>query len=235
MEIYLKDTAMLNYNAREITDLINARSWNNLNEYGKISAIYDFVQNEILLGYNVSDTITATQVLKDGIGQCNTKATLIMALLRAVGIPCRLHGAKVIKIFQRSLMPKLMSKMAPPYFVHTWAEVFYDGEWLSLEGVIADKKYIKGLQNLFPEYKGKFFDYAVAVKDFENLQIDWNGHDTAVQQEAVIEDFGVFDTPDEFYVNHAQPYRGVKKFLYEKFGRKIMTRAVAKIRRGKNK
>ena len=235
MEKYLQKTYMLNYETQEITDLIRAHKWNDLDEYNKIGAIYDFVQNEILLGYNKYDNLTATQVLKDGYGQCNTKATLLMALLRAVGIPCRLHGTKVTKVFQRSLMPAIMAKLAPPLIVHTWAEVYYNGEWLSLEGVITDKAYISGLQKLFPEHTGKFFDYAVAVKDFSNLQIDWTGTDTTVQQQAVVEDLGVFDSPAEFYSIYKQEYHGIKKCLYENIGRKIMTKKVAKIRRYKIK
>ena len=154
-----------------------------------------------------------------------------MALLRAVGVPCRLHGTKVTKVFQRSLMPKIMAKLAPPLIVHTWAEVYYNGEWLSLEGVITDKAYISGLQKKFPDYNGKFFDYAVAVKDFSNLQIDWKGENTTVQQQAVIKDIGVYDTPDDFYAVYKQEYRGIKKFMYENIGRKIMTKKVVKIRR----
>ena len=84
---------------------------------------------------------------------------------------------------------------------------------------------------MFPEYKGAFTDYAVAVKDFSNLQIDWEGKDTTVQKEAVAEDYGVFDTPDDFFPAHPQLYKGIKKFIYEKIGRKIMTKNVAKIRR----
>ncbi len=225
---------MLNYRAKEIVDLIDCEKWNGLDEFDKIGAIYDYVQNKILLGYNKYDNLTATQVLKDGIGQCNTKATLLMALLRAVGVPCRLHGTKVTKVFQKSLMPAIMARLAPPQIVHTWAEVFYNGEWLSLEGVITDKAYISGLQSLFPDYSGKFFDYAVAVKDFGNLQIDWKGENTTVQQQAVIEDLGIFDCPDEFYAQFKQAYHGVKKFLYENIGRKIMTKKVKKIRRKKS-
>lgn len=231
MEKYLKNTTMLNYTAQDIVDLIDEHKWSDLDEYDKIGAIYDFVQNEILLGYNKYDNLTATQVLKDGYGQCNTKATLLMTLLRAVGVPCRLHGSKVTKVFQRSLMPKIMAKLAPPYIVHTWAEVFYNGEWLCLEGVITDKAYVAGLKSLFLEHCGKFFDYAVAVKDFIDLQIDWIGDHTTVQQQAVVEDLGVYDDPDEFYTKYKQEYRGVKKFLYENIGRKIMTKKVAKIRR----
>ncbi len=37
-------------------------------------------------GITPCDDIRASQVLKDGYGQCNTKSTLLMALLRAVNI-----------------------------------------------------------------------------------------------------------------------------------------------------
>lgn len=235
MTNYLNDTAMLNYLDQEIAKLVMANKWNDLDEYDKISAIYNYVQNDILLGYNKRDDLTATQVLADGIGQCNTKATLLMALLRAVGIPCRLHGAKVTKAFQRSLMPKIMARLAPSSIVHTWVEVTYNGEWLCLEGVITDKAYISGLRQMFPDYKDEFFDYAVAVKDFSNLHIDWMGESTAIQQQAIQVDLGIYDSPDEFYAEYKQDYRGIKKFLYENIGRIIMTNKVAKIRYGKIK
>lgn len=233
MTNYLNDTAMLNYRDQEIAKLVMAKKWKDLDEYNQIGAIYSYVQNDILLGYNKRDDLTATQVLADGIGQCNTKATLLMALLRAVGIPCRLHGAKVTKAFQRSLMPKIMARLAPPFIVHTWVEVSYNGEWLCLEGVITDKAYISGLRQMFPDYKGEFFDYAVAVKDFSNLHIDWMGESTVIQQQAILVDLGIYDSPDDFYAEYKQDYRGMKKFLYENIGRIIMTNKVAKIRRGK--
>ncbi len=229
----MQSTKMLNYGDKAIQDLIEKRKWKDLNEFERIGAVYAFVQNEILLGYNKSDRLTATEVLRDGIGQCNTKATLLMALLRALGIPARLHGAKVTKEFQKSLMPKIMARLAPPIFVHTWAEVFYGGEWIALEGVIADKPYIGALKCRYPN-QGKFFDYAVAVENLENLELDWKGKDTFVQSLAVVEDLGIFATPDEFFSDHAQEYRGMKKFLYELIGRKIMTKRVVKIRRKKD-
>lgn len=190
--------------------MINARNWNALNEFDKIGAIYDHVQNNTLLGYNKYDDLSATQVLADGIGQCNTKATLLMALLRAVGLSCRLHGTRVTKVFQRSLMPKIMAKLAPPLIVHTWAEVYYNGEWLSLEGVITDKAYISGLQKLNPEHKGKFFDYAVTVQDFNNLQIDWSGKNTTVQQQAVVKIWAYATRPMNFIPNTNKHIAGSK-------------------------
>ena len=82
MERYLKETKMLNYSNSRIQQLIKKRKWNALDDFQRIKAIYNFVRDEILFGYNVDDNITASEVLADGYGQCNTKGTLFMALLR---------------------------------------------------------------------------------------------------------------------------------------------------------
>ena len=52
MKNYLKNTAILNYKEQKIIDLINASKWKDLDEFDKIGAIYNYVQNKILLGYN---------------------------------------------------------------------------------------------------------------------------------------------------------------------------------------
>ena len=130
---YIEPTKLLNYTSPRLQKLIQERKWNKLDEYEKIKAVYDFVQNEILFGYNCRDTLTAEQVYIDGYGQCNTKATLLMALLRGVHIPCRIHGFEVSKDFQRGVTTLLISALAPERIIHTWAEVYYNGQWLALE------------------------------------------------------------------------------------------------------
>ena len=92
MEQYLQETRMLDYSNKSIQILIEKRGWKNLNEYERLKSIYNYVRDGILFGYNADDSIPASKVLADGYGQCNTKGTLFMALLRSCGIPCRVHG-----------------------------------------------------------------------------------------------------------------------------------------------
>ncbi len=92
MPNYLKETKMLDYSTRSIQQLINTKGWRSLNEYDHIKVIYNYIRDEIDFGYNIDDNIPASKVLEDGFGQCNTKGTLFMALLRACDIPCRVHG-----------------------------------------------------------------------------------------------------------------------------------------------
>ena len=104
MEQYLNETQMLDFSHADIAKLIEARGWQKLAEFERIRAIYNYVRDEILFGYNTDDSIPASKVLADGFGQCNTKGTLFMALLRACGIPCRVHGFTIDKKLQKGAM-----------------------------------------------------------------------------------------------------------------------------------
>ena len=206
------------------------RKWKQLGEFDRIGAVYDFVRNEILFGYNRSDLLTATEVLKDGYGQCNTKGTLLMALLRAVGIPCRLHGSEVSKYFQEGATSGMISKLAPKRITHTWAEVLYDDKWTALEGVITDEAYVRGVKKKCAEATGAFKKYAISVTDLKTLDLIWKGEDLFVQNTSVVEDYGVFDCPDAFFKKHRQTWNKVKDLAYVHYGRKVMNRNVSKIR-----
>ncbi len=85
-ERYLRETPMLNFSDLSISRLIAARGWRSLAEFECVRAVHNFVRDEILFGYNTDDAIPASRVLADGFGQCNTKGTLFMALLRGCGV-----------------------------------------------------------------------------------------------------------------------------------------------------
>ena len=227
---YLKETVLLNYSSSLIIDLINDKKWNELDDFNKINKTYLFVRDEILFGYNVSDSISASQVLIDGYGQCNTKGILFMALLRALNIPCRIHGFTIDKRLQKGAMTGLVYKSAPNNVLHSWVEVFYQDVWYELEAFILDKKYLGKLQEKFKNCNGAFCGYGVAVKDFRNLNIDWDKNNTYIQSEGINNDFGVFDSPDELFKIHRQEMSCFKEFLYKNLGRHLMNRNVSRIR-----
>lgn len=230
LDRYLSETSLLNYYCNSIQKLIHERKWEQMDEFNKIKDIYSFVRDEILFGYNISDDITAEHVLKDGYGQCNTKGTLFMALLRAVNIACRIHAFTINKKLQKGAMTGFVYRYAPKNVFHSWVEVLYDGEWYELEAFILDKKYLNKLQNRFNECNGAFCGYGVAVKDFKNPVIDWNANNTYIQSEGINQDFGVYDSPDEMYKEHKQQMSKIKEMLYRNIGRHLMNRNVSKIR-----
>ena len=148
---YLSETPLLDYRAETIQALVAKRGWTQLAPKDRIGAVYDFVRNEILFGYNSDDALPASRVLDDGYGQCNTKGTLLMALLRALDIPCRFHGFTIDKGLQRGIVPELVYPLAPQDIIHSWVEILIGGNWINLEGFILDQGILGTLQEAFPE------------------------------------------------------------------------------------
>ncbi|MCL2048878.1 MAG: transglutaminase family protein [Defluviitaleaceae bacterium] len=230
MEHLLKETTLLNYNTPEIQSLIHSRAWRDLGEKERIRAVYNFIRDEIKFGYNKADDIAAVDVLRDGYGQCNTKGTLFMALLRAVGVPCRIHGFFVDKIIQKGTLNGFYYKQSPREILHSWVEIHYNGRWLNLEGFILDMDYLGGLQAKFKGCKGSFCGYAVATPDLQSPPVDWNECDTYIQKDGIIADLGVFDSPDELFGRYRQNVGWFKGFMFRYVVRYSMNRAVGRIR-----
>lgn len=233
MDKYLCETKILDYSNEKIQQLIQRRKWKDLGEFECLKAIYNFVRDEILFGYNVDDNIPASKVLKDGYGQCNTKGTLFMALLRACNIPCRVHGFTINKELQKGAMTGIVYKKAPQNVFHSWVEVYFEDKWYELEAFILDKKYLGKLQQQMSDCTGAFCGYGVAVKDFKNPVIDFDRNNTYIQSEGINQDFGVYDSPDELLQEHHQEMSAIKAFAYKNLGRHLMNRNVMKIRNGK--
>lgn len=236
MQKYLESTRLLDFHAPEIIRLIADHGWAELeSREKKIRALYDFVRNEIRFGYNASDDIAASEVLADGYGQCNTKTTLLMALLRAVAVPCRFHGAVIDKALQRGAVTGIWYALAPAEILHSWVEVFFDTEWRRLEGVIIDAPYLEAVQRRVSAEgatRSKFVGYAIATDDIEHPKVEWQGGDTAIQREGIVKDLGIYNGPDQFYEEHGVNVTPVKRFLFSHFVRHRLNAHVSKIRGG---
>lgn len=232
MQNYLQETAILNYSHSTIKSLIRKKSWLNLDTVQRVKSIYNFVRDEIEFGYNESDTIKASEVLEDGYGQCNTKATLLMALLRATGVPNRIHGFTIDKALQKGAISGIWYILSPKNILHSWVEVYVNGNWYFLEGVILDKQYLTKLQEKNKNCKTTFCGFGAYTDAFENPPIDWNLNNTYIQDKGINQDFGLFNSPDEFYAKHQQELGIFKRFIYKNVVRHLMNNNVKRIRNG---
>ena len=230
MEKLLQKTDMLDYDHPSIQRLIQSRGWIELDDFNKIKEIYNFVRDEIFFGYNIDDYISASRVLSDGYGQCNTKGTLFMALLHAVGIPCRIHAFTIDKKLQKGAMTGIVYRNAPENILHSWVEVFYNDHWYELEAFILDISYLHKLQVIYSDCKGTFCGYGAAVSDLHNPVIDWYENNTYIQSEGINQDLGIYDSPDDLLREHHQKISLIKKYLYQYLGRHLMNRNIQRIR-----
>ena len=225
----LQSSPILDYRHPRIQALLSERGWSLLPEAKRIGAIYDFVRKDIAFGYNSGDEIPASQVLADGLGQCNTKGSLLMALLRGSGIACRFHGFTIDKRLQKGAITGLAYWLAPRSIVHSWVEVWLDGRWLELEGFILDAAYLSALQRRFPQARA-FCGYGAATPNLQAPGVEWCGRSTYNQKDGINHDFGRFDTPDDFYARHGSNLSGLKRWLFVHAIRHAMNRRVRAIR-----
>jgi len=116
---YLTTTAMLDFKHQDIQALVDQQGWRELSQYDAIGAIYNYVRDDILFGYNSDDRLSASRVLKEGYGQCNTKGTLLMALLRAVDIPVRFHEFTIFNELQLGAIPNYLFAKASERIIHS--------------------------------------------------------------------------------------------------------------------
>ena len=232
MRALMTATRLLNLDHPDIEALVARRGWRTLRPYERIGAVYDLVRNEIAFGYNEGDVLPASRVLADGIGQCNTKSTLLMALLRAVGVPCRFRGFTIDKPLQRGAITGLAYWLAPQRIIHSWVEVSHEDRWIALEGFILDGPYLASLQRRFPLAR-RFCGYGAATPNLSAPGVEWQGQDTYIQKEGIADDFGLFHSPDAFYARHGSNLSGLKRWLYERVIRHAVNRNVARTRASK--
>lgn len=229
---YLQPTALLDYQHPDIVRLIEKQQWKDLRDpVLLVRSIYNFVKDEIHFGYNREDAIPASEVLQDGFGQCNTKATLLMALFRAVGIPCRIHGFTIYKALQKGAVTGIWYRLSPDDILHSWVEVWLNDKWYILEGVILDKVYLNALQQENKECKGTFCGFGAYTDNLAEPPVEWNLNDTFIQDKGINRELGIFNAPDDFYAVHRQQLNVVQRFVFKYIVRHLMNRNVEKIRR----
>ena len=231
MTPWLAHTPIANYDHPSIQTLISERAWKTLKAFDRVGSAYSFVKDEMAFGYNRSDDLPASDVLRDGYGQCNTKGNVLVALLRALDVPARFHGFTIDKALQKGAIPAWLFPLAPARILHSWVEIQWEGNWLPLEGFILDGAYLRALQERFPQATS-FCGYGAATPDLQNPEVEWRGKPTYIQNDGIAEDFGVFDHPDDLYRQQGTNLSGWRRLLYEHVFRHAMNATVARIRQG---
>mgnify|MGYP003381732269 FL=1 len=105
----------------------------------------------------------------------------------------------------------------------------FEGRWVNLEGFILDAPYLASLQRRFPG-RQRFCGYGAATPDLSAPGVEWRGQDTYIQKDGIADDFGVFDSPDEFYARHGSNLSGLKRWLYTRVIRHRLNAQVRRIR-----
>ena len=164
-----------------------------------LNRLSHYVRDDIRFGFTRDgDLVKASTTIKLGMGQCNTKGTLFLALCKAVEIPARIHFSLINKEIQRGLFTGLGYKLMPPLLSHSWVEVELDGKWRSIDSYINDKAYYLAAKSELTK-KGWDTGYSVSCPGGA-CSCDFNlDQEAFVQMGAVVVDHGVWDDPGDYY------------------------------------
>lgn len=168
---------------------------------GKIEQLFLFVRDDIRFAFpDDGDFAKASDTIRLGYGQCNTKATLLLALCKAVNIPARIHFSLITKDIQKGFFTGFLYWLMPPELSHSWIEVEVDGSWRRIDTFINDLPLFNAAKAEIKR-RGWSVGYSVALKDGDasaNLDLD---HEVYQQMAAVTDDHGIWDDPSAYYAS----------------------------------
>ncbi len=198
---------------------------------GKLEKLFYYVRDEIRFGFpEDGDLVKASDTIRLGMGQCNTKGVLFLALCKAVGIPARIHFSLIKKEIQRGLFTGIGYALMPSLLSHSWIEVKIDGTWRRLDSFINDKAFYIAGRNALSE-KGWDTGYSISCSGGE-ASADFNiEEEKFVQMDAVVKDQGVWRDPSDYYGTdkYKNRHNAIVLFVY-RFMIKRINRRVARMR-----
>ncbi len=135
--------------------------------------IHDFVRDDIDFGFPPSFYATsASKTLQLGRGYCVTKSTLVTALLRAAGVPARIHFVDL----DAALLSGFLDP-GTPYVDHCFVEIFLGDRWVSTDSFIVDPPLREAALAKLRETSAQI-GYGIHLEGTGN----WNGRDDAFSQ-----------------------------------------------------
>lgn len=183
----------------------------------KISAIFYYVRDEIKFAFpKEGDLVQASQTIEYGYGQCNTKATLFLALCKSVGIPARIHFSLIERDIQKGLFSGIAYWLMPKEISHSWIEIEMKGKSIKIDAFINDACFYEAGKR---ELKKNNWDvgYSIACsKNDSSIELDFK-NEKFVQMDAVTEDHGIYDEPMDYFKSSQYKNRpnGFKLFIYK--------------------
>jgi len=203
---------------------------------GRLEKLFYYVRDVIRFGFPMDgDLIKASETIAIGMGQCNTKGALFLALCRASGIPGRMHFSLIKKEIQRGLFTGIGYLLMPPLISHSWLEVEIEGKWRSLDAHINDMAFFTAAKLALKE-KGWDTGYSISCAGGE-CSADFHIDDEQfVQMDAVIADQGVWEDPSDYYRTEAYRNRpGLTKLILYRLMIKRVNTKVARMRSASSK
>ncbi len=185
---YLSATYFFDFEAASIQNLIKTFQTDTLTDKEKAMQLYLKIRDGWRYNpYHISfekKKFRASHIAQKSDGHCIDKSVLLIACLRALGIPARIHLAKVKNhIAVERLTEKFGTNELTP---HGMVDIFLDGKWLKVSpafnATLCEKCKVAPLDfdgahdSIFQEYNREgqaFMEYLEDYGHFEDLPLDF--------------------------------------------------------------
>ncbi|MEM1448895.1 MAG: transglutaminase-like domain-containing protein [Planctomycetota bacterium] len=135
--------------------------------------LHDFVRDEVRFGFQPRFyAVRASEVLAGGVGYCNTKSSLFIALLRAAGVPARARFVEIDAGILRGIVDP-----GTAYVDHSFTEVWLNERWVRTDSYIVDPALAESARARLAA-EGRAFGYGVHVDGTGS----WDGFEDAYGQ-----------------------------------------------------
>jgi hypothetical protein len=197
----------------------------------QLEKLFYYVRDDIKFGFlKNGDLIKASEIIAAGIGQCNNKTTLFLALCRALNIPARMHFSLIKKEIHRGIFPDWLFWLIPKQLSHSWLEIEMKNGWRKVDTYINDKIFSENAKQML-KMKGWRTGYSIAsLKSDSGLYLNLDGKQFE-QMGAVTIDHGIWDEPMDYYKTDKYQNRPnfLKVFFY-RWSVAYLNRRIEKIR-----
>jgi hypothetical protein len=188
--------------------------------------LFYFVRDRIRFGFSKEgDFVKASKVIERGMGQCNNKSVLFLALCKALGIEAKIHFSLIKREIQRGLFRGLVFRLMPKNISHSWVDVLTDGGWIALDAYINDIHYYRAAKETLKK-ENLDTGYSVACSGGKSSPEFSKDSKQFVQMAAVTEDHGTFDDPADYY--NSKNYKNrpgfIKNIIYRIYIRTVNRR-----------
>lgn len=191
---WLAATSLLDLEHPKLRLRVRALTQLSKGEREKALAVYGFVKRMPLARRIKLRHRPAHAVIQAGRGDSSEKATLLVAMLRAAGIPARMRYLE----FRGEILRGLTSRVRQP--VRPLLEMWLHGRWLRTDTFIFDAAYMAAARQRLKE-QGWEWGYGINVGG----AMLWDGWDNAfvggrpIQDDPmVVADLGAYHDPQDF-------------------------------------
>lgn len=135
-------------------------------------AVHDFVRRLPFAASGDGSTRRASEVLRQGRGDCHTKGVLFVALCRAAGLPARLQFVDVVPRFLHGILDE-----GPASMPHAVGQVLVEDRWWSTDGYVVDPALFASARQKLRD-TGEGTGWGIVAE----AQAQWDGRTDCLQQ-----------------------------------------------------